>query len=72
LNKEGYNSRVAYGLVRRVEGDQNHAWVVLNDKVLDPTSGTKTTTNDWVFVEKETPYLGFQRGFLEQRIKQGE
>ena len=73
LQQQGYDARLAFGIVRRPSGNAGHAWVVLNkDTILDPTDGWITQTNNWVYVEYRFPVNEFNESYLQTRIAQGE
>ena len=73
LQKAGYHSRLAFGIVRRPEGDGGHAWVVLGEDVLlDPTDGWVTKTDNWMYIEKRFLVNEFNESFAMARLAQGE
>ena len=73
LQKSGYDSRLAFGIVRRPDGDAGHAWVVLGEKtILDPTDGWVTRTDNWVYLENRFLVNEFNESYLMARMAQGE
>ncbi len=73
LRKDGYDSKLAFGIVRRPDGDAGHAWVVLGqDTILDPTDGWITKTNNWVYQEYRFPVNEFNESYLLARVEKGE
>ena len=73
LKQAGYESRLAFGVVRRPEGDAGHAWVVLGkDIILDPTDGWVTKTDSWVYLEHRFPVNEFNESYLLGRMAKGE
>lgn len=73
LKLQGYDAKLAFGIVRRPGGDSGHAWVVLDqDTILDPTDGWITKTNNWVYLEYRFPVNEFNESYLEGRMAKGE
>ena len=73
LQQDGYDSELAFGIVRRLGGDAGHAWVVLDeDTILDPTDGWVTQADDWVYLEKRFLVNEFNESFMLARMKNGE
>lgn len=73
LQQQGFDARLAFGIVRRPSGNAGHAWVVLdNEIILDPTDGWITQTNNWVYLEYRFPVNEFNESYLETRIAQGD
>ena len=73
LKRDGYDSELAFGIVRRLNGDAGHAWVVLDeDTILDPTDGWVTQTDDWVYLEKRFLVNEFNESYLLARMNNGE
>ncbi|NCA82751.1 MAG: hypothetical protein EOM72_08390 [Opitutae bacterium] len=73
LAQDGYESKVAFGIVRRPNGDSGHAWVVLGeDIILDPTDGWVTQTDNWVYLENRFLVNEFNEGYMLARVENGE
>ncbi len=73
LRKDGYESKLAFGIVRRPSGNAGHAWVVLGeDTILDPTDGWITKTNNWMYQEYRFTVNEFNESFLMARVEKGE
>jgi transglutaminase superfamily protein len=73
LQKEGYDSKLAFGIVRRAEGPAGHAWVVLEEKtILDPTDGWVVQSDNWVYLENRFPVNEFNESYLMARIEKGD